>query len=448
MKMDKKKRDVAKGVSVQENLEKPSSLKKPPKPASRKKPTTKKTSKSDSLIDALEVRLDNLLSEANYKPQLDEKSLEIGPNTIDKEKETDKIEESDILESEDIFAIDENQQKTGPVSFDREELKGKIQKDDKIEIEERIDFNGSHQETNQYPRDKDIIYDEPNKIHKLDIKDNDKTLGNDIDEIVEEIETEISSIKQIDIKEVDLEESKWKSYRIKFVIGGLLIILVIIISLTIFSPSPWSNRSKQKKTVITQKIIPPSNKIIDQEFRDTVHRNSVTSQKIVQAKKVVPRIEKDKDIFKAPVLSYPYSIHADSYRLRPAAEVSVESYRKMGFQAFWVRVELGKKGVWYRVFIGCYKDSETAEKIISSKQLKGASPGRTRYANFIGTYLSEDSLKNQMRFLSESGYSPYFIKDDKGEHHLYVGAFYKLEDAEKLSNELSSKGIRSQVAER
>ncbi len=120
----------------------------------------------------------------------------------------------------------------------------------------------------------------------------------------------------------------------------------------------------------------------------------------------------------------------------------------MGLQAFWVRVDLGKKGVWYRVFSGCYKDLESAQKTIKAKQLKDAKPKKVRYANFIGTYSSEDHLKNQNRSLSKYGYAPYYIKDDQGKFHLFVGAFYTAKGAKKLYAELRSKGIRAQVVER
>lgn len=145
---------------------------------------------------------------------------------------------------------------------------------------------------------------------------------------------------------------------------------------------------------------------------------------------------------------HPYSIYTGSCRSRQTAEQFLQSYRKMGLQTFWVRVDLGKKGVWYRVFIGCYEDTQTAEKIIKTNQLTDASAGETKYANLIGTYVSEDTLKNKIRFLSERGCSPYYIKSGNDQIRLYVGAFYTRKNAEKLSSELNSKGIRSRIVER
>ena len=146
--------------------------------------------------------------------------------------------------------------------------------------------------------------------------------------------------------------------------------------------------------------------------------------------------------------SYPYSIHTGSFRSIQLAQQTVKDYRIMGLQAFWVRVDLGEKGIWYRVFSGCYKDLESAQKTIKAKQLKDAKPKKIKYGNFIGTYSSEENLRKQNQSLSKYGYAPYYIKDDQGKFHLFVGAFYTAKGAKKLSAELSSKGIRSQVVER
>jgi len=146
--------------------------------------------------------------------------------------------------------------------------------------------------------------------------------------------------------------------------------------------------------------------------------------------------------------SYPYSLYHGSYQGQAAAAQYVASYREMGLDAYWVRVDLGQKGIWYRVFIGWYKDSETAQKVIRAKQLKYVKPVETRYAGLIGTYLSDGRLKSESRLLSEKGYAPYHIEDDEGRYHLFVGAFYTMKNAEKLTAELNAKGIRAQAVKR
>jgi len=423
--MDEKKKPDTKEVGAPKKLEKSSSSKKLHTPSKKNKADAEKAAEFDIFVNELEDHLDNLLVEdvADFDAQ-------------SKEKIKHTIIAAETIESKRSVDFDDKPPETHPHIIDKDTIKDKAERG--------------------------YVYDGADEDDAVAFKNVYKSLEKDIKENIDLVKTIKSNQINIieDFEGVDSEKRKRKTYRNIFVFGGILIILSVVISLIIFKPVTWLNRNKDAITVIahktnktpikiqSKKIMPPSNNIINQETEPVAQSNTVPSQKILEAKKTAPQIGKETKVSIAPALSYPYSIHADSFRSKQSAELSAEAYRKIGLQAFWVWVELGKKGVWYRVFIGCYKDSETAEKIISTKQLKGIKPGRTRYANFIGTYLSEDSLKNQMRFLSESGYSPYFIKDDKGEHHLYVGAFYTIKGAEKLSNELSSKGIRSQVVER
>jgi len=267
-----------------------------------------------------------------------------------------------------------------------------------------------------------------------------------------------SSINDFEI--VDSKVSQKRLCRKKFVLGGILIVLAVAVSFIIFKPFARVEGDEQQKTVIAHKIDNPPVKIqaktvnpsadtmIAKKAEPAFHSDTVSPQQMPEAKDAIHLVEKETDVFKAPAVSYPYSIHAGSYRSFQSAELSAETYRKAGLQAFWARVDLGEKGVWYRVFIDCYKDPVMAQGIIKEKQLKDARPIRVRYANFIGAYFSSDDLKKQSRFLSEKGYSPYFIQDDNSENYLYMGAFDTVKEAEEFSVELSSRGIRSLVVER
>jgi cell division septation protein DedD len=145
---------------------------------------------------------------------------------------------------------------------------------------------------------------------------------------------------------------------------------------------------------------------------------------------------------------HPYSVYLGSYQTRERAEKAVSGYRKKGLSAYWVEVHLGEKGVWYRVFAGHFKDQKEAEAFIVRKRLEDAKIKRTRYSTLIGVYATETDAQKEFVALSGRGYSPYVIETKSGESQLYVGAFYTLIGAERLHQELASKGIRSQVVER
>lgn len=154
------------------------------------------------------------------------------------------------------------------------------------------------------------------------------------------------------------------------------------------------------------------------------------------------------DIIPQTPTSYPYSLHDGSYRTLPPAREAVETYRKMGLEAYWTAVNLGEKGTWYRVFIGYFNDPESARRIIAAKSLNDVRPEETPYANLIGTYASGDDLERQRRLVAERGYSPYVIMDDNGKLNLYVGAHATLKTAEKFSSELNARGILSRAVQR
>jgi hypothetical protein len=149
-----------------------------------------------------------------------------------------------------------------------------------------------------------------------------------------------------------------------------------------------------------------------------------------------------------PPVSYPYSIHLGSYGSPERAKKAVSLYEKKGLSPYWVEVDLGEKGVWFRIFTGYFAKKEEAEAYIKEKQITDARSKRTAYANLIGVYNSKHELHRKRLTLSKLGYSPYVIAGVNGESLLYAGAFYQKTRAEKQHTQLASKGIRSRVVSR
>jgi hypothetical protein len=149
-----------------------------------------------------------------------------------------------------------------------------------------------------------------------------------------------------------------------------------------------------------------------------------------------------------PPVSYPYSIYLGSYGSLERAEKALSMYEKKGLSPYWVEVDLGDKGVWFRIFTGYFPNKAEAEAYINEKQIANASSKRTRYANLIGVFNSQHELNRKKVTLSKLGYSPYIISGVNGESLLYAGAFYQKSRAEKQHTQLASKGIRSRVVSR
>ncbi|MBN1830853.1 MAG: SPOR domain-containing protein [Deltaproteobacteria bacterium] len=148
------------------------------------------------------------------------------------------------------------------------------------------------------------------------------------------------------------------------------------------------------------------------------------------------------------IQSYPYSIYLGSYKNINRTEEAISIFKKKGLSPYWVRVDLGEKGVWYRVLAGYFHTKDEVNAFIEKNQI---TEGRSRYvlyANLIGLFSSDEELREKKLSLVELGYCPYVIEGDDGESLLYSGAFYYKEDAEKEHIELASKGIQSRLAKR
>ncbi len=151
---------------------------------------------------------------------------------------------------------------------------------------------------------------------------------------------------------------------------------------------------------------------------------------------------------RARTVSYPYSIYLGSFQTLKGLHETVSQSRKIGLSPYWIKLHLGDKGTWFRLFAGYFRTREGADTFIKVKKIRGAQSQHTKYANLIGTYTSAGALDKEQTALMELGYSPYVISDKKDVFRLYVGAFYQKVQAEKHNADLVSKGVKSQFVKR
>jgi cell division septation protein DedD len=146
--------------------------------------------------------------------------------------------------------------------------------------------------------------------------------------------------------------------------------------------------------------------------------------------------------------SHPYSLMLGFYRNVERAKKAVSINRMKGLSPYYVRVDLKKKGIWFRVFINHFKNREEAEKYRRDYGLSRSIVMKTRYANLIGIYSAEDKLQERILSLNKIGYFPYIIKDDQKQFQLFVGAFLTKAGAEQQYNDLHSSGFQNQIVKR
>ncbi|MBU2499020.1 MAG: SPOR domain-containing protein, partial [Proteobacteria bacterium] len=117
--------------------------------------------------------------------------------------------------------------------------------------------------------------------------------------------------------------------------------------------------------------------------------------------------------------AYPYSIYLGSYQDLEGARAAVSQYAQMGLSAYWSKIDLGDKGIWYRVFAGYFRTRGEAKDLIKAKQIPEAESKNTQYAVLTGVYRSEADAGKMLADLVRFGFSPYMIKGEAGDFRVY-----------------------------
>jgi hypothetical protein len=158
--------------------------------------------------------------------------------------------------------------------------------------------------------------------------------------------------------------------------------------------------------------------------------------------------DKKKALYEVDGPAHPYSVYLGSYKTLDRAKKDTARHQGQGVNAYWVKVDLGEKGIWYRVFAGHFRTEKEAGAFLKNKRLKDAVVKRLRYSNLIGVFSSKKELERRSALLSQMGYGTYVLEARNGKFQLYSGAFYTKVGAENHSKELASKKVSSMVVER
>lgn len=145
---------------------------------------------------------------------------------------------------------------------------------------------------------------------------------------------------------------------------------------------------------------------------------------------------------------YPYSIYLGAFRTRKLAEGAMVAYVRKGLSPYWVKVDLETSGVWYRVFLGHFRESAEAEGFLLARGLTDTTVKKTTHANLIGIFSDDTEIQKRLSELRERGFSPYMVENREGEASLYVGAYITKVGAIQGKEELKTAGIQCEVTER
>ena len=147
--------------------------------------------------------------------------------------------------------------------------------------------------------------------------------------------------------------------------------------------------------------------------------------------------------------SLPYSLQLSSCRSLKNAQNAAADFRKMGLDPFIVNVYLKNHGgYWWRVLSGQYSSMEDALQAKKDHKLSDAIVKRTRFANLIRDYETQELTIEMKNRLETLGFSAYTVGYGDRDYRLFVGAFTRKSQAEDQALELQTKGIMCRVVDR
>jgi cell division septation protein DedD len=255
----------------------------------------------------------------------------------------------------------------------------------------------------------------------------------------------------------------WKILKV----GLMLVLMGLVVSILLTQIASWVfTRSGQalypiKKGIIRASVPPKQkDKAFEKKPAETIPKKFQekfgTAKQGIQAEKPNPKttilhgdnIPEIKAVPGGRLDTHPYSIYLGSFKTIDRARRAVSIFQRKGISPYWVKIDLGPKGEWYRVFAGHFQSRHEAEAFAIQNGIGKGNSRHTRYANLIGTYGSEEGLNEMRLTLLKLGYCPYVIEGTDGRCHLYTGAFYQHARAKKEHTELTLKGIQSQLVDR
>jgi len=198
--------------------------------------------------------------------------------------------------------------------------------------------------------------------------------------------------------------------------------------------------------VPSEKVVPAqdTDRAISSEDRSKNEASMVSNAPLISEKAA----NETTDLLNKEISSYPYSIYLGSYNSLEEVKEATSDYKEMGLSPYWIKMDLGEKGIWFRLYANYFQTREEADKLIKTKQIPGAESKKLNHVNLIGIYTSEEEVEKQKEIIEKLGYCPYVISDNKNIFRVYVGAFYQKDMAEEQNADLLLKGIQSKVVER
>lgn len=149
-----------------------------------------------------------------------------------------------------------------------------------------------------------------------------------------------------------------------------------------------------------------------------------------------------------PPADYPYSILLESVLDQKIARQAAAVYQERGIPAHWVKVDLGAKGIQYRLFAGIFQTMEEGREYLDHHRLVDRLIKPTVYSARVGIFTDKGQLAADYITTRDAGVFPYVLATDSGDYFLYVGSFYTLIGATDQCRQLRSSGLNCEPVKR
>jgi hypothetical protein len=153
-------------------------------------------------------------------------------------------------------------------------------------------------------------------------------------------------------------------------------------------------------------------------------------------------------IERLPEGEYPFSILLETFTEQSIAEMAIPYYEKRGLSTHWVKVNLGEKGIQYRLFTGVFATVPQAQQYLDQNKLVDRPIKATYYAARVGVFQDIAQLASTFVKTKNAGVIPYILSTEDDDYHLYVGAFYTFIGATDQCRELHHAGLSCEPVRR
>jgi hypothetical protein len=140
-----------------------------------------------------------------------------------------------------------------------------------------------------------------------------------------------------------------------------------------------------------------------------------------------------------------FTVLIASHKLADNVLQEASRYRANGVDSHWVKVDLGKDGIWYRHFAGRFIGRAEALRFIRESGLAGARILAAPWAISMGEGMSPEVIGSIADMLRSNRYDAYAQEMKNGGYRLLIGAFVSREGAENAAREITLPGIVPEI---